>query len=92
MTYPIAVMVIAGIVVGAILWKVIPTFTTLFEGLGATLPLPTLIVITLSNLLVSYLPFVILGGGGRTFGFRQFYATERGRRVVDGMLLKVPVL
>lgn len=92
MTYPIAVMVIAGIVVGAILWKVIPTFTTLFEGLGATLPLPTLIVITLSNLLVSYLPFVILGGVGLTFGFRQFYATERGRRVVDGMLLKVPVL
>ena len=91
MTYPIAVMVIAGIAVGAILWKVIPTFTTLFEGLGATLPLPTLIVITLSNLLVSYLPFVILGGVGLTFGFRQFYATERGRRVVDGMLLKAPV-
>ena len=92
MTYPIAVMVIAGIVVGAILWKVIPTFATLFEGLGATLPLPTLIVIALSNSLVSYLPLVILGGVGLTFGFRQFYATEQGRRVVDGILLKTPVL
>ena len=92
MTYPIAVMVIAGIVVGAILWKVIPTFATLFEGLGATLPLPTLIVIALSNSLVSYLPFVILGGVGLVFGFRQFYATEQGRRVVDGLLLKAPVL
>ena len=92
MTYPIAVMVIAGIVVGAILWKVIPTFATLFEGLGATLPLPTLIVIALSNSLVSYLPFIIMGGVGLTFGFRQFYATEQGRRVVDGILLKTPVL
>ena len=90
MTYPIAVMVIAGIVVGAILWKVIPTFATLFEGLGATLP--TLIVIALSNSMVNYMPFVIVGGVVLTFAFRQFYATAQGRRVVDGILLKTPVL
>src|SRR5204862_2435076 len=41
MIYPIAVIVIAAVVVGAILWKVIPTFATLFAGLGAQLPLPT---------------------------------------------------
>ena len=92
MTYPIAVLLIAGIVVGAILWKVIPTFAELFAGLGATLPLPTRIVIALSDSLVTFLPFVILGGVGLTFGFRRFYATERGRRVVDGALLKMPVL
>ena len=92
MTYPIAVMVIAGIIVWAILWKVIPTFATLFEGLGATLPLPTLIVIALSNSMVNYMPFVILGGVALTFAFRQFYATDQGRRVVDGILLKAPVL
>src|SRR5580765_3172159 len=49
MIYPIAVIVIAGLVVGVILWKVIPTFASLFSGLGATLPMPTRIVIGLSN-------------------------------------------
>src|SRR5213075_2820247 len=53
MIYPIAVIVIAGVVVGVILWKVIPTFATLFAGLGATLPLPTRVVIALSDNLVS---------------------------------------
>jgi type IV pilus assembly protein PilC len=92
MTYPIAVVTIAAIVVGAILWKVIPTFASLFAGLGATLPLPTRIVIALSNSLVSYMPFVIVGGIAMTFAFRQYYATEGGRRMVDGALLKTPVL
>ena len=92
MMYPIAVMAIAAIVVGAILWKVIPTFADLFAGLGATLPLPARIVIAMSSSLVSYMPFVILGVFGVAFAFRQFYATERGRLVVDGTLLKMPVL
>ncbi|HJN43110.1 MAG: type II secretion system F family protein [Candidatus Latescibacteria bacterium] len=92
MTYPIAVMSIAAIVVAAILWKVIPTFADLFAGLGATLPLPTRVVIALSNSLVTFMPFVIVGGVALVFAFRQFYATHNGRRVVDGVLLKVPVL
>ncbi len=92
MTYPIAVMLIAAVVVGAILWKVIPTFANLFAGLGATLPLPTRIVIAASNSLVTFMPVVILGGAALTFAFRQFCATERGRRIVDGTLLRLPVL
>src|SRR5204862_4268520 len=54
MIYPIAVIVIAALVVGVILWKVIPTFAMMFEGLGAQLPLPTRVVIWLSESLVSY--------------------------------------
>ena len=92
MMYPIAVMLIAGVVVGAILWKVIPTFADLFAGLGASLPLPTRVVIALSNSLVTFMPFVILSVIVLTFAFRQFYATERGRRVVDGVVLRLPVL
>ena len=92
MTYPIAVITIATIVVAAILWKVIPTFADLFAGLGAELPLPTRIVIALSNSLVTLGPFIILLLAGLAFAFRQFYATDRGRRVVDGIALKVPVL
>jgi type IV pilus assembly protein PilC len=49
MIYPVAVIVIAAVVVGAILWKVIPTFASLFAGLGAQLPLPTRIVMALSS-------------------------------------------
>ena len=54
MIYPIAVIIIAGVVVGVILWKVIPTFAALFSGLGADLPLPTRIVIALSDNLVRF--------------------------------------
>ena len=59
--YPIAVIVIAVLVVGVILWKVIPTFAALFSGLGAELPLPTRVVIGLSDFLVAFMPFIIVG-------------------------------
>ena len=65
MIYPIAVIVIAAGVVGVILWKVIPTFAALFAGLGAQLPLPTRVVIALSNNLVRFFPFLAGGPGGR---------------------------
>ncbi|MDP6610513.1 MAG: type II secretion system F family protein [Vicinamibacterales bacterium] len=92
MIYPIAIIVIATIVVGAILWKVIPTFASLFAGLGATLPLPTRIVIWASNSLVSFMPFIIVGVAGGIFAFRQYYATRGGRRVIDALALKTPIL
>jgi type IV pilus assembly protein PilC len=92
MIYPIAVMVIAAGVVGVILWKVIPTFAALFEGLGASLPLPTQIVIALSNGLVAYFPFLVVGLVVIGWAFRRYYATEGGRRVIDALLLKMPVL
>ena len=92
MVYPVAVIVIAAVVVGVILWKVIPTFASLFSGLGAELPLPTRIVISLSNGLVQFGPFLILGLFVLGFAFRQYYATNGGRHVVDATLLRLPVL
>ena len=92
MIYPIAVIVIAGGVVGVILWKVIPTFASLFEGLGADLPLPTRVVIGLSNGLVSYFPVVFIVAGGIGYGVKRYYATAAGRRVLDSLVLKAPVL
>jgi len=79
-------------VVGVILWKVIPTFASLFAGLGADLPLPTRVVIALSNNLVSYFPFLLVGGGAAAYGFTQYYGTDNGRHVVDAASLKAPVL
>jgi type IV pilus assembly protein PilC len=92
MIYPIAIIVIAAVVVGVILWKVIPTFANLFAGLGAELPLPTRVVIALSNNLVRFGPFLIVGLVAAGFGFKSYYATTRGRYVVDRTVLKLPIL
>jgi type IV pilus assembly protein PilC len=92
MIYPVAVIVIAAAVVGVILWKVIPTFAAMFEGLGAELPLPTRVVIALSNNLVRFAPFVIPAIGLAVYGFRQYYKTDAGRHNVDRIVLKLPVL
>jgi type IV pilus assembly protein PilC len=92
MVYPVAVIVIAALVVGVILWKVIPTFASLFAGLGATLPMPTRIVIAASNGLVQFMPFVIVGMIAFVFGFRAWYGTASGRRMVDATVLRMPVL
>ena len=92
MIYPVAVVVIAAVVIGVILWKVIPTFAALFAGLGAELPLPTRVVIALSNNLVRFFPFLLVVGVAGSWGFKTYYATEKGRRVIDAISLKLPVL
>ncbi|HEU0092209.1 MAG TPA: type II secretion system F family protein [Vicinamibacteria bacterium] len=92
MVYPVAVIGIAGIVIAVILWKVIPTFAAMFEGLGAQLPLPTRIVIGMSNWFVRLLPFMVVFGIAFVFLFRKYYATHHGRRVVDRTVLKLPIL
>src|ERR1044071_1303615 len=91
MVYPIAVIGIAGIVIAVILWKVIPTFAAMFEGLGAQLPLPTRIVIAASNWFVRLLPFLVLGAVGGGLLLRRYYATHGGRRTIDRIVLKLPV-
>ena len=92
MIYPIAVITIAAMVVAVILLKVIPTFAALFAGLGAELPLPTRIVIAASNFLARYFIFFLVAIAGGVYGFRRYYATYTGRRVIDGFLLKLPIL
>src|SRR6266498_2865389 len=92
MVYPVAVIGIAGIVIAVILWKVIPTFAAMFEGLGAQLPLPTRIVIGMSNWFIRILPFLVVFVIAFVFLFKKYYATHHGRRVVDRMVLKLPIL
>jgi len=92
MIYPVAVIVIAAVVVGAILWKVIPTFAQLFAGLGAQLPLPTRVVIAASNGIVAYgwILIIVLGAAG--YGLQSYYATDNGRHVIDRIMLRMPIL
>ncbi len=92
MVYPIAVISIAGIVIAVILWKVIPTFASMFAGLGAELPLPTRIVIAASNWLIRLLPFIVVFMVLGYVAFKRYYATHGGRRVVDRIVLKLPIL
>jgi type IV pilus assembly protein PilC len=92
MIYPTAVLTIAGLVVAVILWKVIPTFAQLFAGLGAELPLPTRVVIWASNTFIKALPFLVVGIIAGIFGLRAFYATYGGRRTIDNIMLRLPIL
>jgi type IV pilus assembly protein PilC len=92
MIYPVAVIVIAAVVVGAILWKVIPTFANLFAGLGAELPLATRIVISLSNGVVAWGWLIVLAICAIGWALKRYYATDNGRRTLDALLLKTPVL
>jgi type IV pilus assembly protein PilC len=92
MIYPIAVIVIAALVVGAILWKVIPTFATLFEGLGAQLPMPTRVVIAASNLVVAWGWLFLIALGALGYAINRYYNTEGGRFTIDAIMLKTPIL
>jgi type IV pilus assembly protein PilC len=92
MMYPLVVMVVALGATTFMLLFIIPTFAKMFSDFGGQLPLPTQIVLTMSEILRHY--WWALGGGlaGLIVGFRQFYRSESGRRVVDRLQLRVPVL
>jgi len=93
MIYPVAVLGIAAAVITLLLWKVVPVFVTLFNGLNVDLPLPTRIVIGLSNFVGSIyglmvLVFFIAAGVAIKF----WYGTTQGRFAIDALLLKAPVV
>src|SRR5690349_10534234 len=92
MIYPVAVISIAVIVVMVILWKVIPVFASLFAGLGAELPGPTRFVIALSHFIGDF--WWMIGGLGflTVVALRRYHGTYKGRRVLDGLMLKAPIL
>ncbi|MBI1747389.1 MAG: type II secretion system F family protein [Acidobacteria bacterium] len=90
--YPSVVMTVAIGVVALILWKVVPVFRTLFEGLGVELPLPTRIVIVASNFVSNYMIFLAAAAVLLGFGLSSYYKTSNGRHVIDRILLKLPIL
>jgi type IV pilus assembly protein PilC len=92
MVYPVVVLTIAIGVIILILWKVVPIFSTLFASMSVALPLPTRIVIAGSNFVGRYIIFIIPAFVALGYAFKRYYSTKNGRKLVDGALLKVPVL
>jgi type IV pilus assembly protein PilC len=93
LVYPVGVLTVAGGVITLLLWKVVPIFATLFAGLGVDLPLPTKIVIALSNFVGSIFGLLIVVAFiGGIFGLKAWYGTNQGRFVLDTIILKLPVL
>jgi len=91
--YPIGVISIAAGVITLLLWKVVPIFATLFAGLGVDLPLPTKIVIGLSNFVGSVFGLlIVVGVVGGIIGLKVWYGTQQGRFIMDTIVLKLPVL
>jgi type IV pilus assembly protein PilC len=91
--YPTAVIGIAALVITLLLWKVVPIFVTLFNGLGAELPLPTRIVIGLSQFIGSWYGFLIFFAlVGVAGAIAWWYRTPQGRITIDTIMLKIPVI
>lgn len=90
--YPTTVILIAALVVYIILWKVIPVFAQLYAGLGGELPFLTQMVVGASRFLGRWSVFILLGLVLIVVGLRYYHGTYRGRRVLDGLLLKIPII
>lgn len=91
MIYPLTIVGVAFIVIIFMLTFVIPTFAKMFASMGADLPLPTLIVIKLSDFAARFWWLIIAGAIGIVVGIRAYYRTEGGRSLIDALVLKVPV-
>jgi type IV pilus assembly protein PilC len=90
--YPASVITIAIGVVWVILRFVIPTFTQLFAGLGGELPWITRVVVGTSNFIGRFSPWIIIGGIFVGIFLGRWHKTARGRRVIDGLMLKIPII
>jgi type IV pilus assembly protein PilC len=90
--YPVSVISIAVLVVGALLKFVVPIFEKLFAGLGVDLPLPTRIVIGISQLVQSFWWVAIVGLIAAIFGIKQVRKDPKGKYFTDNLLLKLPIV
>ena len=93
MNYPIAILVVAGVVSGLLLVKVVPQFEEIFAGFGAELPEFTQMVVNMSNFMQEWWLLIILGIGAALYSYK--YVHKRSKAVRDGqerLMLKLPVL
>ncbi len=92
MVYPVTIIGVAALVIIFMMIFVIPTFAKMFQGLGADLPVPTRIVMFLSEFTQRYIVVMVIAGAGAIYALKRYYATDQGSKVIDAFLLKVPVI
>jgi type IV pilus assembly protein PilC len=92
MVYPAVVLSVAGGATAFMLIFIIPTFAKMFTDFGGELPLPTKIVLIMSDVLVHWWWAGVLAMVGAGIALQRYYATENGMRVIDGFLIKMPIL
>jgi type IV pilus assembly protein PilC len=92
LVYPVTIISVAILVIIFMMTFVIPIFATMFAQLGADLPLPTQIVLVMSNFTRRYVVLILAALIGLVFGVRAWYRTDRGSRVIDRSMLKIPVV
>ena len=92
MVYPCVMLIVVILCTTILLWKVVPVFAGMFTGAGLSLPLPTRVVLALSNFLQHYMWLVVLSMVAVVVGIRQYYKTNGGRLQLDTLMLKLPVM
>ena len=92
LVYPSVIVGVAIAVVMILMIFVIPVFETMFKSAGQTLPLPTLIVLTISKIIKKYVFIFVPGMILLLYLLRKYHQTENGKRLIDRLLLKLPVL
>ncbi len=89
--YPVIVIILMVLVMAIMMIFVIPQLTVLYTNLNVPLPLPTQIVVGLSNFMIAGWPFVVGGIAALVYGFRKWAKTQNGEAIIDKTLLKTPV-
>src|SRR5262245_2080267 len=92
MYYPLFMIAVGGLVLLALLTYVVPTVTTLFTNMRRTLPLPTVVLITISNFLQAYWWLLMLGVLGIFLAVRQYGRTAQGKRLFDTWKIRAPLV
>ena len=92
MIYPATIITVAVVVTMILLVFVIPVFAELFNSFGKALPAPTQFVISLSDFVIAYVHFMLLGAALAVFAIRYAYRTDRGRLFLDRLILRIPVI
>ena len=90
--YPVTIISVACLVIIFMMVFVLPTFASMFKNMGAELPLPTKIVIFMSDMTRKYILLMIMAVAGIIYAIKKYYATDQGSMVIDTFMLKVPVI
>ena len=91
MTYPVICLCISIVILGVILVFVVPVFEKMFADFGAALPVPTQIVVMISNFVKNNLLYGIAFVALMIFAFKKYYATDKGEMKIDALILQLPV-